>query len=574
MSFLHQITFGTPGRPPPKTRPLTAFDFIRGVFVQFGGFSTAGGFAVLNDTAEYDPKTNIWTERQPITPPSARSWLQGSFDSDNGKIFAFGGTTQAVILGELIAYDGSIPRWDVIAASGAPADRGLAGLSYDSVRKRHVLFGGLDPDFSTVLGDLHELDATVGSEAWSLPSVEVGGDYLSSPPVARSGVQQVYDASRNLTVIVGGLDQSVAPLVETLLWDGTGFRLQGGPLHPPAEQLSGAAIAYIPALKKVLLFGGSSLAGSNRLWALDENGWEEIFFGVGAAIPSPRDNLGCGGGDSRRLYVFAGADAVDTFNDLWTTEGTSWEECRTGFSVTPIDIYEISNGLRIQGSAPFSTTMVRVIDEVGIKVTKILSVDAITSIPVGTVIRYTLEIDGIEYYFTGGVWLVSDGSGADGVTTELEVIQPNVSTLPIDSVNGSLVRLFTWIRTDDSDFTPELDEFQMVVDCVDLVATDPRLCVVTGTVRDSNGTVEGAAIRVRPSAPDQFTGDQLVLGVNDRTFSDINGFFTLSLFETETDSKTVDFEVSYTGADGVVSKSFAGVTIPDLDSAEFSEITQ
>lgn len=560
---LHKITYSTERRPEIRSNPISFFDLNRNRFVIFGGFDNSN--FVLGDTNEYNLASNDWAVRAPITPPAARAWTQASYDIDKGKAYVFGGSTDTTQLAETLEYDGSIPQWNTLSPASPPAARAGTGLVYDSVRKVHTLYGGIDEFLTAVLGDIWELDVT-GTPFWTEIVPTTGGIYLPSLPAARGSHMMAHDVNRDLTVIVGGTDIASVPFVETLLWDGVGFRLQTTTLHPSGDQLSGAAIAYVAAIKKIVLFGGSSTVGGNRTWALDEDGWQEIFFDPDDALPVPRNNVGYGT-DGNRLFVFGGADPSISYNDLWATDTETWEELRTGFLLDPLSISEILNGLRLAGSAPFPSTVVRVSNEKGVILEVATDFEAIQSIPVGTEIRYTIEIDGVEWQGVGGTlsWIVPTTPSISNSSSLIELRLVIAATPLPTAENGSVVRVIVYMRSLNSDITPELEEFR-------IIGKFPRrLCSVSGTIIDSNGPIQGAVVRVRLN-PDRFIDNDYSVGAQDEAITDADGIWSLLLFETETVGTTVDFSINYTGPGGLISNLIPGLTIPNADAADFADL--
>lgn len=564
MTITQKITFDSTHRPAPRSNPFFAFDDDRNRFVVYGGFDNS--ILVIGTHYEFDVRDRQWYRREPLGLPAARAWAQMTYDLVTKKHYVFGGVDDLVVLSEMLEFDGALQTWTPLTPTGLPAARASHGQSYDSDRKVHVLFGGIDAAFATVLSDLHEYDSS--TDTWAAITPSVVAPY-ETPPAGRGSQMQAYDSVRKLTVMVGGIDIAATPFVETWLWDGVGWRKQTSALHPPGPQMSGAALAYVAALKGVVLFGGSNAVGDNRAWLLTQDGWTELFFGPSVLIPVPRDNV-ASGSDGTQLLMACGADAVKSYDDIWGLADI-WTEFRTGFVAENPTVVEFDNGLRLAGSPPYSTAYQRVDCEGAIRCDALIGATATQVTPTDTEIRYAFEIDGVEYTPSLLAWPTFGGDGADAATLNDLLTNTDWSQAPILST-GSTVRLIVFIRSTTGTATPELDEVQVEYDFADDVVVSPKICVLHGIVRDSNGPVPGAAVRVRPTDPEVFNLDQLVLNSIDEVFTDANGYWELSLFETETASQTVEIEVSYTGHAGLTSKAYSGVTVPNQPSADLADL--
>ncbi len=83
-------------RPPVRERYGMAFDTNRNRLALFGGYGRDGG-GPLNDTWEYDPAGDAWTQ---VTPqgdaPEARARHESAFAADLGAVFFFGGEARGL----------------------------------------------------------------------------------------------------------------------------------------------------------------------------------------------------------------------------------------------------------------------------------------------------------------------------------------------------------------------------------------------------------------------------------------------------------------------------------------------
>ena len=200
------ILVGGAAQPPLRTDHALAYDAARQEVVLFGGW--AGGGPWLGDTWAWNGVA--WTQRSPAFSPIARSGHALAYDSGRQRIVLFGGSAAnsgaSAYLGDTYEWDGVnwLPRPTVTF----PARRRNAGMAYDAVRQRTVLFGG------------ELVGGTLSNETWEWD----GNNWAPRPslafPSARQRASMAYDAVRNRTVLVGGELVGGALSSETWEWSG------------------------------------------------------------------------------------------------------------------------------------------------------------------------------------------------------------------------------------------------------------------------------------------------------------------------------------------------------------------
>ncbi|MCX5747120.1 MAG: hypothetical protein NT062_32010 [Proteobacteria bacterium] len=133
--------------PPARSAHVMVYDPRRKVIVVFGGNS---GNGILDDTWEWDGVA--WTEVITAVHPSKRELAAATYDPVRQKIVLVGGR-EGPTLTDTWTYDGT---WEDVTTTPAPLVVG-AGLAFDDVGQRVLLFGGFD---TSDLG-------TSGTWAWS-----------------------------------------------------------------------------------------------------------------------------------------------------------------------------------------------------------------------------------------------------------------------------------------------------------------------------------------------------------------------------------------------------------------------
>ena len=267
--------------PPPATRVAMAYDVSRDRAVMFHWDTLT--------TWEYDGIT--WLPQAPLTTPlllygasmaydtgrrrtvlltTAGTWewngtnwsrfstgllaeLSGMcYDTTRGRVASYGGISGASYYTNVLAYFDGASWTSVNTANPWPSARGECGLAYDSVRRRLVLFGGVDN--VGLLGDTWEWDGTVWMR---LQPAHI-------PPARRRPVM-FYDSRRGQTVLFGGFNnQDLGDLWE---WDGSDWRAVT--MNPLPSPRNGHGMCWDDSAGRGLLFGGgASFLPQNDTWVL------------------------------------------------------------------------------------------------------------------------------------------------------------------------------------------------------------------------------------------------------------------------------------------------------------------
>ena len=80
-----------PPRPLPEARygQSAAYDFSSGLMIMFGGLNST---RIFDDTWNYDPEANRWTEVNPLAPVPLRRYLSSmAYDPNSRLVILFGG---------------------------------------------------------------------------------------------------------------------------------------------------------------------------------------------------------------------------------------------------------------------------------------------------------------------------------------------------------------------------------------------------------------------------------------------------------------------------------------------------
>jgi hypothetical protein len=330
------------GAPAGLSGAAVAFDAAREKIVVVGG-----GFG----TWEVDSSSCTWTRATPATQPPDRQSASMVWDSNRGVAVLFGGvTTGSSSFGDTWEWNGVAGTWTARPTSTGPAPRALAGMAYDPIRSRVVLFGGLSGNIQTgtVFGDVWEYDGVAGNWAQITSSI--------ASPSRRLQPSMTFDPSRGKTVLFGGtttplaIPPTSAPSFADLWeWDGAQWSRRTLGASPNAR--SGASGGWIPARNMAVLFGGVHGDGERAFlddtwiwrggeWITASGALADTAPGswavgaTGAVSPPGRAGhafaVGLEDGQPSMNYglLFGGEGDAGLLNDtwLWDDQGLAWTE--------------------------------------------------------------------------------------------------------------------------------------------------------------------------------------------------------------------------------------------------------
>jgi hypothetical protein len=220
-------------RGPRRVGVGLAYDSSRHRVVMFGGDPWSA------DTWEYDG-TN-WTPIPTAISPPAREDGVMTYDALRERTVLFGGVGCTGLCNDTWEWDGL--NWTELHPTVSPSRRGFSAMTYDSVRQRAVLFGG-HTDLRAPLNDTWEWD---------------GGNWTQAQPVQtlipRFGHVLAFDTLRGVTVMFGGTDGRSEYTYETWEWDGVDWTQPLTTNHPTARTYSGGAF-YEGVQPGLVIFGG------------------------------------------------------------------------------------------------------------------------------------------------------------------------------------------------------------------------------------------------------------------------------------------------------------------------------
>jgi hypothetical protein len=165
----------------------------------------------------------------------------------------------------------SSPSWVPVNSQSRPPARDLAVAAYDPATRQFVLFGGNDSQFNAA------------NDTWLWEGLSwMDATKLGTNPAPRYQASIAYDGASSQLILVGGTNQNNDYFNDTWTWNGSNW-VQ---LHPAtsAPLIAGAAMAYDPATRQIVMFGGEDgKAFSNSTWVWTGTNWPSAR--VGQPVP-------------------------------------------------------------------------------------------------------------------------------------------------------------------------------------------------------------------------------------------------------------------------------------------------
>ena len=245
-------------RPPARFGHTMVLDPIRARLIVFGG--QAGGF--FRDTWAFELANNIWRQLLPNdSGPSRRYGHSAVYDANRDRMVISHGFTDAGRFDDTWAFDLSSDFWrNISPPSNRPLRRCLHHTAYDSDDDRMLLYGGCASGVGPCpLGDLWSFD--LSSQRWT--------ELRPSPqPPARQWYGMTFDTVRRRLVVFGGSGPGL--LNDTWEYDPAGNRweqlsIEGNPPAPRQRHET----AFAAEMGAIFFFGGATAAGlTNEVWRL------------------------------------------------------------------------------------------------------------------------------------------------------------------------------------------------------------------------------------------------------------------------------------------------------------------
>lgn len=174
-------------------------------------------------------------------------------------------------------------------------------------------------------------------------------------------------------------------------------------------------------------------------------------------------------------------------------------------------------------------------------------------------VRFTLQLDGQQKYWSGVAWVDADGTYAQ--TNDLATIQANLATF---TDRGSILPV-VYLHSDDGSTTPNIDDLTIDFDFYGGIAVAENVCTVWGYLYDElNAPVVGVTVSVTPTSFG-VTNNKLINRDTKTVDTDSTGYWEFTLIETTTSDNNWAYKFQLPG---YVSTRI----VPNADSAEFNDL--
>ena len=184
-------------------------------------------------------------------------------------------------------------------------------------------------------------------------------------------------------------------------------------------------------------------------------------------------------------------------------------------------------------------------------------------------VKATLSQDGVEYYWDGAAWSVSNGQYAQSST--FAEINTNAATF-ISSSAKVLLKIF--LHSDDGSTTPTWTSTTVEYNFV-VIADDVNRCVISGVNLNGDGSANTNSFKVRPYKNVVEYKDTILVIDDDVTVTpNASGEWTVSLIETVNMPTGAYYEWVFTTVTDRVPKDTTFKTpIPDKEQENFNDLT-
>ena len=366
------VTAGPAGRYDASM----VWDSTRNRAVLFGGMerddATVDGIP-KQDTWEWDPSAGTWTERTATgNKPSPRWGHAAAFDGSRGKLVVFGGwdINTGGYLADLWDWDPTTAAWTqrlTGSEANLPSPRIYASMvSNDSAGRLELVagminstsyyggygtggyyggYGGsvtMPPLPPIVVGPAGYYTNIASKEVWELEPIApafTDRSAATNSPGRLTDHAMAYCPDTGKVYLFGGLDDTYVVHDNLWEWDGANWSEVTADVKPPARM--DASLAYDPARKSLILFGGqntyssyySSVYNDTWEWNSTTRKWTQIFpttspdarFGHGMVTDTARNKILLFGGMTQSngyLGPYTGVYQDPLRNDVWEWDGS------------------------------------------------------------------------------------------------------------------------------------------------------------------------------------------------------------------------------------------------------------
>ena len=306
--------------PPPTARRAAqmVYDPAGHRLLLFGGLDDRYRNDLWELSLDGAPR---WRELPATGPqPQARAGHAMAYDTQQRRVWLFGGTSPGPDLADTWSLDPGTATWQRVAEDRAPAARSGAVLVYDRRASRLVLHGGWESGPNRYPRDTWTLSELGAAPRWSRAEPQ------SEAPQARYFGVGTYDPlGRRMLVFGGGVGATALKDVAQLRLRGNRLAWRGLAPRTALTARDQAAVGYVARTDNLFAFGGfGSGAFPGRLdagthladtWRLRRGRWRNV---TARAVPLHREAAAVATDEAgSRLFMIGGLEGDDELADVW-----------------------------------------------------------------------------------------------------------------------------------------------------------------------------------------------------------------------------------------------------------------
>lgn len=249
------------GPLPGRINHVMAYDGYN--VMLFGGQGDSSLRGLLNDTWTWNG--TAWALKAPATKPFGRHFAEACRSTTTAlNVTMFGGYGgYSKLVNETWRWDGNLQTWTLLSPTTSP-----------SARVGHCMAGG--PSFLVMFGGANSA-GECKNDTWKFDGTNWTLQAPATSPSCRTGASMAYDATNNVWVLFGGMNEYYR-LPETWTYDGTTWTQRTPATSPPGLTYSQMCWDSQNG-GRVLLFGGFSATdnyASDKTWAWNGTTWTQL----------------------------------------------------------------------------------------------------------------------------------------------------------------------------------------------------------------------------------------------------------------------------------------------------------
>jgi hypothetical protein len=284
-----------------------------------------------------------WAQLSPATSPPARAAAGMAYDIISDRLMLFGGAATFTQFNDTWIYDGT--NWTQQSPATSPPAKHSMDIVFDHTRGVFVMYGG-NATFSN----------PGTNETWEYDGVTWTQRFPANNPGNLGLHAMVFDTVRNVVVLYGGIT-TVGPIVDsnqTWEYDGTNWTQHVTATNP--GRLEAHSMCFHAGIGKTILFGGVNASptvppaaiDNDKTWAYDGTNWVEL--NVPGVRPLRRERARLAYDPFRQVCVLTGGMHYSNGqprSDTWelSQTGTTWTWTQVVTPGLPTNFYRFSSTL-------------------------------------------------------------------------------------------------------------------------------------------------------------------------------------------------------------------------------------